>query len=74
MDAVPLLTERIRDGEQVREPSSLDDIRALTRYDLETFDGSYKRIRNPHLYKVSIMPELRDLKLRLINNFLSGLS
>ncbi|MDR2517280.1 MAG: nicotinate phosphoribosyltransferase [Spirochaetaceae bacterium] len=73
-DAVPLLKERLRNGEPVRDSSSLDDIRALTRYDLETFDGSYKRIMNPHVYKVSIMTELRALKLRLINNFLGGLS
>jgi nicotinate phosphoribosyltransferase len=33
---------------------------------LATFDESYKRILNPHIYKVSITEELKDLKLKFI--------
>ena len=33
---------------------------------LETFDESYKRILNPHIYKVSISQELKDLKMKFI--------
>ena len=29
---------------------------------LETLDESYKRILNPHIYKVSLSEELKDLK------------
>ena len=35
--------------------------------ELETFDGSYKRILNPHVYKVSLTEKLKDLKLKFIN-------
>ena len=33
---------------------------------LETFHGSYKRLLNPHIYKVSITEELKNLKLEFI--------
>jgi nicotinate phosphoribosyltransferase len=72
-DPEPLLKPRLKNGEPVAAPPHLDDIRALAKYDLETFDGSYKRILNPHIYKVSVMPKLRELKLDLIKNFLGDL-
>ena len=34
---------------------------------LETLDESYKRILNPHIYKVSITEKLKDLKLKFIH-------
>jgi nicotinate phosphoribosyltransferase len=33
---------------------------------LATFDASFRRMLNPHIYKVSISKELKDLKLRFI--------
>ena len=33
---------------------------------LETLDASFKRILNPHIYKVSITEKLKDLKLDFI--------
>ena len=33
---------------------------------LETFDESYKRILNPHIYKVSLTEKLKDLKREFI--------
>jgi nicotinate phosphoribosyltransferase len=72
-DPEPLLKLQLKNGERIAAPPNLEEIRALTKSDLETFDGSYKRILNPHIYKVSIMPELRDMKLGLIKNFLGDL-
>ena len=33
------------------------------------FDDSYKRILNPHIYKVSISEKLKDLKLSFLKNY-----
>ncbi|MDR1909505.1 MAG: nicotinate phosphoribosyltransferase [Spirochaetaceae bacterium] len=71
--AEALLKPRIRGGEPAGEAPDLEKIRAVTQADLEIFDGSYKRIMNPHTYKVSITPKLRDLKLGLIKRFLGDL-
>jgi nicotinate phosphoribosyltransferase len=43
------------------------------RRELDSLDQSYKRILNPHIYKVSITGKLRALKLELIRNFLGDL-
>lgn len=66
----PLLKPCLVGGEPVREDPSLADIRATVRKDLELFDQSYKRLLNPHIYKVSITERIRSLKLDLIKNFL----
>jgi nicotinate phosphoribosyltransferase len=69
----PLLKLRLKDGNPVRQEPSLEDIRRLVKEDLDTFDQSYKRFLNPHVYKVSITSGIRDLKLELMKNFLGDL-
>jgi nicotinate phosphoribosyltransferase len=68
----PLLKKRIAVGEPCGSYPSLDDIRAHCEADLETFDSTYKRLLNPHIYKVSVTEKLRNLKLDLIKNHLSS--
>lgn len=46
------------------EPS-LNDIRNKTKLDLSKLEHTYKRIINPHIYKVSISKNLRKLKNKL---------
>ena len=72
-DPKPLLTEHLRNGKPTKEQPSLDDIRNYMRQDLEALDQSYKRLLNPHVYKVSFTAQLRTLKLDLIKNFLGDL-
>lgn len=66
----PLLKKRISNGERVQErlPDSeqLKLSRKNMKSQLESFDASYKRILNPHIYKVSITEQLKDLKLKFI--------
>ncbi|MDR3130626.1 MAG: nicotinate phosphoribosyltransferase [Treponema sp.] len=69
----PLLKLRMKDGEPLEEGPSLEDIRWLVREDLESFDQSYKRFLNPHIYKVSVTEVIRNLKLELIKTFLGDL-
>ena len=67
---VPLLKKRLEKGERVSprlsEKEQLRISREKMMKDLETLDASYKRILNPHIYKVSITEKLKDLKLKFI--------
>ena len=66
----PMLTKRLEKGKRVSP--RLDDKEQLAKSretmisQLETFDGSYKRILNPHIYKVSLSEELKNLKVDFI--------
>ncbi|MDR2433796.1 MAG: nicotinate phosphoribosyltransferase [Treponema sp.] len=71
--AEPLLKKRLTGGGLVSPLPSLGEIRAHAAADLECFDSSYKRLLNPHVYKVSITEKLRRLKLKLINTYLGEL-
>jgi len=72
-DAESLLVQWLSDGKSVREGSSLKNIRERVFRGLESLDQSYKRILNPHIYKVSVTERLRALKLGLIKNYLGEL-
>jgi nicotinate phosphoribosyltransferase len=71
----PLLKHWLEGGKPVQAEAvpSLEDMRRCVREDLEIFDNSYKRILNPHVYKVSVTERIRSLKLKLIENFLGDL-
>ena len=68
-----LLKKRLEKGELCAPLPSLAEIKKHTACDLDTFDSSYKRLLNPHVYKVSISEKLRSLKLALIQNHLGDL-
>jgi nicotinate phosphoribosyltransferase len=65
----PLLSLRMKRGKLVSPQPSLQAIRSLVRNGLDSFDNSYKRILNPHIYKVSMTERLRNLKLELIKTY-----
>ncbi|MDR0585841.1 MAG: nicotinate phosphoribosyltransferase [Treponema sp.] len=69
----PLLKIRIDGGKVVFSPPPLAEIRQKVREELDRFDQSYKRILNPHIYKVSVSERLRTLKLDLIKSCLGEL-
>ena len=62
----PLLKKRLEKGQRVTErlPDSeqLKISRTTMQNQLESFDESYKRILNPHIYKVSLTEKLMELK------------
>ena len=68
----PLLKKRIENGKRTgksRDPeSTLKESRLTMIQQLETFDKTYKRLLNPHVYKVSITEKLKNLKLEHIQN------
>jgi len=71
--AEPLLAECFANGKAVLKSTDLEGIQKRVRRELESFDSSYKRLLNPHIYKVSVTTRLRALKLELIKNFLGEL-
>jgi nicotinate phosphoribosyltransferase len=68
----PLLTLKMENGRIMSEEKPLAAIQKHTLASLAEFDDTYKRNLNPHIYKVSVTEELRDLKLRLIKEYLGG--
>ncbi|MFP3089127.1 nicotinate phosphoribosyltransferase [Treponema sp. TIM-1] len=71
--AEPLLKLRLAQEEVTAVLPSLKEIQKKVQVGLETFDTSYKRFLNPHIYKVSMTQKLRTLKLDLIRNYLGDL-
>ncbi|MDR3355577.1 MAG: nicotinate phosphoribosyltransferase [Spirochaetaceae bacterium] len=70
---LPLLKKRIEGGRRISENPSLTDIQRHCARELETIDERYKRLLNPHIYKVSVTQKLRDLKLELIKTCMGDL-
>ncbi|MDR0908929.1 MAG: nicotinate phosphoribosyltransferase [Spirochaetaceae bacterium] len=69
----PLIKQFVQDGKLLSTNyPSLQDIQARVTKEIDSLDTSYKRILNPHIYKVSITEELRELKLQLIRSYLES--
>ena len=62
----PMLKKMMEDGRRITEHKDLKDTQKESAEKLAAFDKSYKRIINPHIYKVSLSARLRDLKTELI--------
>jgi nicotinate phosphoribosyltransferase len=73
-NAEPLLKKRFENGKPCGPSPTLAEIRATVNNQLESLDQSYKRLLNPHVYKVSVTERLRTLKLDLIKNHLGSRS
>ena len=66
----PMLKKVVADGkrvdEKITEAEVLRKARETMQKQLESFDGSYKRILNPHIYKVSLTEAMKNLKMEFI--------
>ncbi len=67
-DVRPLLSPVMKNGSVLSPAPHLADIRDRVRRNLSLLDGTYKRLINPHVYKVSLSAPLKDLKQRLIGS------
>ncbi|MCL1993075.1 MAG: nicotinate phosphoribosyltransferase [Spirochaetes bacterium] len=65
-NAQAMLKVKLDKGKITEPLPSLADIHKNMALSLEQFDSTYKRLLNPHIYKVSITEKMRDLKLDLI--------
>ncbi len=68
----PLLSEKMRGGRIVADFPPLSTIQERATCNLQRLDDTYKRLINPHTYKVSLSESLKELKLRLIAEHNSG--
>ncbi|OGF68135.1 MAG: nicotinate phosphoribosyltransferase [Candidatus Fischerbacteria bacterium RBG_13_37_8] len=66
--ATILLTPVVIKGKRCVEPVSLQEIQAYAMKEMNRLDQTYKRLINPHIYKVSISTCLKTLKTNLIKN------
>ena len=64
-----LLNNIICNGELKYEFPSLKKIQQKTGKNLKNLHPSYKRLLNPHIYKVSISKKLMDLKFNMIKQY-----
>ena len=64
------MKKRVENGKRITKGLSASEqikqSRSVMEKQLETFDESYKRILNPHIYKVSLTENLKELKKTFI--------
>ena len=71
-DAVtPLLLPCMRGGLITRPAPEIQMLQNRARAELDRLDDTYRRLINPHVYKVSLSDALTDLKSRLIRENLT---
>ena len=66
-----MLTLQMKGGERIDKntpEAAIKKARAVASSQLEYLDASYKRILNPHIYKVSITEELKEFKMSFIKD------
>lgn len=61
-----LLEKVMENGKRTMPVRSLKDIRAYADSELASIHDTFKRLLNPHVYKVSISNDLKKLKMALI--------
>jgi nicotinate phosphoribosyltransferase len=67
----PLLVPVMRGGAPLRDAPPLAELQSRAREGLRRLDDTYKRLINPHVYKVSLSGRLKALKQKLIEENLA---
>lgn len=62
----PLLEKVVDKGKRISEPKELKDIAAFSREQVNKLPGEFKRFENPHIYKIGLSKELKQLRGNLI--------
>lgn len=65
----PLLTKKMAGGRRCGPEETIPEIRSRVQTGLEQLDRSYKRLLNPHVFKVSLTERLRDLKVGFMKEY-----
>jgi nicotinate phosphoribosyltransferase len=65
-----MLIKRLENGKRLQprlsEAATIKRSRQRMKEQLKTFDASFQRILNPHIYKIALTNELKELKKKLI--------
>lgn len=67
-----LLVPVFIDGELVYSSPDINEIQQYAKQELNTMWEEYKRLLNPHVYKVDLSDKLYDLKQRLLRESMNG--
>ncbi len=65
----PLLQLQMKNGIKTGDSLSLQEIQKRVKSNLKEFDKTYKRILNPHIYKISLSEALKRSKAQLIDEY-----
>jgi len=65
-----LLVHMVSNGQRLTKKQPLSDIQKRAAKELTSLDSTYKRLINPHIYKVSISERLKKLKKDLVKKAL----
>ncbi len=68
----PLLTQFMKGGKIRKGPEPLTELQSRVKENLRLLDDTYKRLINPHVYRVSLSEGLKALKQRLIQDVSQG--
>jgi len=68
-DIKPLLHPVMKEGKVLVDFPDLKTIQKRTKDNLGALDDTYKRLINPHVYKVSLSEKLKDLKFGMIAEY-----
>ncbi|MFH0975043.1 MAG: nicotinate phosphoribosyltransferase [Spirochaetota bacterium] len=64
--AAPLLSKVIEKGKRINAHAELSGIKEFRQSEINSLDKTYRRLLNPHTYKVSLSDNLKILKTKLI--------
>ncbi|HHT65699.1 MAG: nicotinate phosphoribosyltransferase [Caldicoprobacterales bacterium] len=64
-----LLVPIYQNGHRVYESPGLMEIQAYAMNELDTLWDEYKRLKNPHVFKVDLSQQLYDMKQRLLEEY-----
>jgi nicotinate phosphoribosyltransferase len=67
-----LLRPVMKDGKRAGPAPGLSEIREYRQQQVDSLDRTYRRLLNPHTYKVSISDELKTLKTGMIEKVRGG--
>jgi nicotinate phosphoribosyltransferase len=59
-------TKVMENGQIIAKKRNLQEIQNYVKEELKTFDSTYLRLMNPHIYKVSLSTALKNIKFKLI--------
>ncbi|HTP58748.1 MAG TPA: nicotinate phosphoribosyltransferase, partial [Spirochaetia bacterium] len=69
--ATPLLGLKMKAGKTIARSPAIADIRAKSCAEIDRLDDTFKRLINPHVYKVSLSDTLAALKAALVKENLA---
>ena len=67
----PLLGLKMKDGKMAGELPRIDAIRTRACEEIDRLDDTYKRLINPHVYRVSLSDRLNEMKALLVKENLA---